>query len=348
MISRSKKVLAMDFGSRSIKMVEGLYKKGKLNIDRTVLLDLPDGIYENGYIRDSDMLQDILSSFMRLNNIKNSDTIAVISSTDILTRDVIIPNVSDEEIEGILNYKITDYIPIEPEDYIIQYINEGEFIENGNKLIKLFIIAMPKIIAKEHFDLLRNLDLKPKVLDFQSNAMKNLLSHMIENGYETEDKTIVSIDIGFFSTKLTILKNKRIEVSRIIPIGIKDILDDLYMHTNVNVSEKELLSNMLHLKYTDLIEEDLLQIDKSLGKFLSRLYESIKMVFTYYVSQEQNNIIDLLVLQGSIVNNSKIKEGLENFLNVKTVNINSFRNILDRDLCLYANAIGSLIRGELQ
>lgn len=348
MISRSKKVLAMDFGSRSIKMVEGLYKKGKLNIDRTVLLDLPDGIYENGYIRDSDMLQDILSSFMRLNNIKNSDTIAVISSTDILTRDVIIPNVSDKEIEGILNYKITDYIPIEPEDYIIQYINEGEFIENGNKLIKLFIIAMPKIIAKEHFDLLRNLDLKPKVLDFQSNAMKNLLSHMIENGYETEDKTIVSIDIGFFSTKLTILKNKRIEVSRIIPMGIKDILDDLYMHTNVNVSEKELLSNMLHLKYTDLIEEDLLQIDQSLDKFLSRLYESIKMVFTYYVSQEQNNIIDLLVLQGSIINNPKIKEGLENFLNVKTVNINSFRNILDRDLCLYANAIGSLIRGELQ
>lgn len=342
----SKKVLAMDFGSRSIKMVEGVYKKEHLNIERTLLLDLPQGLYEDGYIKDSHILEDIIRSFLRLNSIKSMDTIGLVSSSDILTRDVVIPNVTEEEVEGILKYKISDYIPIEPEDYIVQYINEGVFIEGGNEFIKLFIIAMPKLIAKEHFELFKNLDLKPKVLDIQSNAIKKLLIYNNENGNNTKDKTIALLDIGFESTKLTIIKDEKIEVSRIVPLAVKDLLDDLYISTNV--SERELLYSIFHINDIDLQAEEIVQIDKSLSSFLSRLFESIDMIFRYFISQEEENEIDLIVLQGSIANNPTISEKLENYLNIKTLNMNSFKNILDKDLHLYSNAIGSLIRGDVK
>lgn len=337
----------MDFGTRSIKMAEGIFKNGKLNIEKTFLLDLPKGVYEDGYINDKNTLSEIMDSFLRLNNIKTENTVAVVNSTDILTRDIVIPSVGIDEIEGILKYKITDYIPIDPEDYIVQYINEGVFMENGNEKLKLFIVAMPKTIAEGHFNLLRDLDLKPRILDFKSNAIRKFLffDEIIKKNSIIKGKTIASIDIGFSSTNLTILKDEIIEISRNIPLGIKNILENV----DLNLTQREILDSVVSLKNIDkasITKEESLEITGALNNLLSRLFDSLEMVFRYYSSQEQNNRIDLIVLQGSIVNIDDITERFENYLNIKTLSINSLKGVLDKNLSLYSNAIGSLIRGE--
>ncbi|OLS03923.1 pilus assembly protein PilM [Tissierella creatinophila] len=346
---RSKKVLSMDFDTRSIKMAEGIFKKGKLNIEATFLLDLPEGVYEDGYINDKNLLSEIMDSFLRLNNIKTDNIVAVVNSSDILTRDIIIPSVGEDEIEGILKYKIADYIPIDPEDYIVQYINEGVFMENGNEKLKLFIVAMPKTLAKQHFDLLRDLDLKPRILDFQSNAIRKFLSfnETIEKNSIIKEKTIASINVEFATTNLTILKDEAIEISRNIPLGIKNILENV--DVNLNLTEREILDSIFSFKKSDkssLTEEENLEITGALNNLLSRLFDSLEMVFRYYSSQEQNNKIDLIILQGSIADVDDIKERFENYLNIKTLSINSLNGLLDKNLDIYSNAIGSLIRGE--
>lgn len=330
-------------------MAEGIFKKGHLNINGTFLLDLPEGMYEDGYINDKNLLSETIDSFLRLNNIKTENTVAVVNSSDILTRDIIIPSVGEDEIEGILKYKITDYIPIDPEDYIVQYINEGVFMENGNEKLKLFVIAMPKAIAEQHFNLLKDLDLKPRILDFQSNAIRKLLSfnEIIRKNPSIKEKTIASIDVGFSNTGLTILKDGRIEISRNISLGMKNILENI--DTNLNLTQREILDSLLSLKDTDresLTGEANLEITGALNNLLSRLFDSLDMVFRYYSSQEQNNRIDIIVLQGSIVNMDDIKERFESYLNIKAISIDDLDGIMDKDLYLYSNAIGSLIRGE--
>lgn len=345
---KSRNLLSIDFGTRSIKMVKGIFKNGKLGIDKTLLLDLPKGLYEDGYIKDKNLLGEIMGSFLRLNDIKRDEVIAVVNSTAILTRDITIPNVEKDEIDGILEYMITDYIPLEPEEYIIQYVNEGTFMEDGNEKLKLFIVAMPKDIAKQHFNLLKDLDLKPRVLDFQSNSMRKFffLNKAINNNSIIKAKTIASIDIGFYSTKLTIFKGKDIEISRNISLGTKDILQKSHM----NSMEREDLSSLSSFKKIDaenLTEEEDLETTESLNNMLDRLLDSLEMIFRYYSSQEQKYEINLIILQGRTININYIKEKFENYFNIKTVSINAFDEILDADLCLYSNAIGGLIRGEI-
>lgn len=350
MLKKSKKVLAMDFGTRSIKIAEGSFKKGKLSVARTFVMDLPTGVYEDGHILDTDAIGQALDSFLRINGVKTEETIAVVNSSDILTRDITVPNVSEEEIEGILRYKITDYIPIDPEDYIVQWINEGTIMESGNEKIKLFIIAMLKSIAEGHFNLLKNLDLKPKVLDFQSNAIRKLIYFSEKNSTDSivDGKTIASLDIGYFSSKVTILKQEKIEISRIIPLGVKDILENI--DYSMSLDRNEVLNYLLDSnsrKGKDLDSDEGLEITRALTSFLSRLFENLEMVFRYYNSQEQNNEVNLIMLQGSIVNILELKERFENYLNIKTISIDSLTGIVDKDLYLYSNAIGSLIRGEM-
>lgn len=313
----SQRMLSMDFGSKNIKIVDGIFKKGKLKIEKAYLLELPEHLYEDGYIKNEDILKQIIDSFLRLNNIKIKNTTAVINSLDILTRDIIIPNVKDSEISGILKYKISDYIPLDPKQYIIQYINKGIIVKDGNEMIRLFIIAMPRIIVDQHFNLLKNLGLKPKVLDYQANAIKKLLSlnEIVNSNIMVEKKTIASIDIGFFSTKLSILQNINMEIGRVIPLGLKDLGEGL-------------------------------ELDISLESFLTKLFESIKMIFRYYNSQETTGEIELIVLQGHLAENGEVGAIFEGYLNIKTISISSLTGAEGYDLNLYSNAIGGIIRGD--
>lgn len=347
--SKSKKMLSMDFGTRSIKIVEGKFKKGRLDIGKSYLLRLNEGVYEDGRIRDRDMLKATIDSFIKLSDIKTEEVVAVVHSTDILTRDVVLPNLSPEEIDGILRYKISDYIPIDPEEYLVQYISQGVFMEDGVEKLKIFIIAMPKTIAEEHFNLLKDLGLKPKVLDFQSNAIRKLLSfnETIKDNPMIKGKTVTSIDIGFFSTKLTIVKDSHIEISRMIPLGIRNLFENI--DESIDLTDREILNVAFDLKEinTKALEfEEKLEIDVALNSFLSRVFDSLEMIFRYYNSQEPGNAVDLILLQGDISTVEEVREKFEDYLNIKTLGIDSLLGILDEDLHLYSNAVGSLIRGE--
>lgn len=344
---RSKKVLSMDFGRRNVKLVEGIFKRDRLSIKNTFTIDLPEEAYENGYIKDENALKESIDSFLKLNNIKSNETISVINSSDILTREIILPNVEEEEIDGILKYSITDYIPIEADDYIIQYIKQGIFLEDNNEKLKLLIIAMPKSMVEQHLKLLQDLNLKPKVLDFQGNAMRKFLlfNEIIGADFELKEKTVTSIDIGFSSTKVTILQDENIKIYRIIELGIDDILKNL----DIGLSQREILESISNLKYDeakDLRSEEDLEILRALSSFLSRLFESLEMVFRYYVSQEIDNNIDLIILQGDLENIHDMQAEFQSYFNIETVSINSLINLEDKNISLYSNPIGALIRGE--
>lgn len=335
----------MDFGSKSVKIAEGTFSKGNLNIMNTFSIDLPKGVYDDGYILDENILKETIDSGLRLNNIQRGDTIAVVDSTNILTREISLPNVTAEDIEGILMYKIDDYIPIDIEDYIVQYIRQGTLIEDGNEKIKLFIIAMPKDLIVSHLNLLKDLDLRPRILDFKSNSVRKILQFSGKNNSELDiaGKTIANIDFAFSNTKLTILKDGNIMISRVINMGIKDILENLKSDSNLDLSENELMEKLLELEN---IDDETCEISVALRIFLMNFFENIEMVFRYYNSLDPRNNVDLILLQNIFAENHVLRSKFYEYLDIETKSISSLQGIIDKDLNIYSNAVGSLIRGE--
>lgn len=323
-------------------MVEGNFKKGNLQVTNKYILDLPNGIYEDGYIKDMEVLKEVMDSFLRLNDIKRRDAIGVVNSTDILTRDIVLPSVTSEEVEGILKYKINDYIPIDLESYVVQYINQGVFMEGGNEKLKIFIIAMPKEIISSHFNLLEDLNFKARILDVQSNAVRKLISfNSIKVKKDSEHGTIANIDIGYFNTKLTILKEGNIEISRTLALGTKNVLENLSLRDDT--IEKESLDELLSLRS---LHDEKSELRLALNIFLGKLFENLEMVFRYYSSLDPANDINLILLQGSVIKIEAIQEQFQDYLNIKTLAIDSIEENTIEELYLYSNAVGSLIRGE--
>ena len=335
MLFKNKKTLSIDFDTRSVKIVEASFKKDRLNIYDTFTIDLPEGTYEDGYIIDPGLLRDTLDSFLRLNEVKREDATVVLNSTDILTREIVLPNVTDEEVDGILKYQINDYIPIDVDEYVVQYLDQGVFMEEGNEKRKLFISAMPKEIVVSFLDLLADLDFKPKVLDFKSNAIRKLVDYNIDS---IGKETVAVVDIGYTNTSLSILKEGYIEVSRTLILGIREVLD----RGELNSSEEERMEELLSLEESDIVKEGL---ENSLEDFLRSLFEQLDMVFRYYNSAEVNNSIDLIFVQGDIVKLKKVEEMFEEYLSIETTSIDSLDEEMEEELYLYGTAIGAILRG---
>ena len=335
MLFKNKKTLSIDFDTRSVKIVEASFKKDRLNIYDTFTIDLPEGTYEDGYIIDPGLLRDTLDSFLRLNEVKREDASVVLNSTDILTREIVLPNVTDEEVDGILKYQINDYIPIDVDEYVVQYLDQGVFMEEGNEKRKLFISAMPKEIVVSFLDLLADLDFKPKVLDFKSNAIRKLVDYNIDS---IGKETVAVVDIGYTNTSLSILKEGYIEVSRTLILGIREVLD----RGELNSSEEERMEELLSLEESDIVKEGL---ENSLEDFLRSLFEQLDMVFRYYNSAEVNNSIDLIFVQGDIVKLKKVEEMFEEYLSIETTSIDSLDEEMEEELYLYGTAIGAILRG---
>ncbi len=131
----------------------------------------------------------------------------------------------EEEIENILKFQIEEYIPMESKDYVVQYKIIGNIYEDNVEKLNILLIAIPQNIIESHFQLIKDLNLNPLVLDYQPNSVAKIIktNSFVNNTYPTENITFAAVDLGYSNTKVSIIQNGVIIVSRIIEMGIKHV-----------------------------------------------------------------------------------------------------------------------------
>lgn len=342
-----RKVLSMDIGAHKIKIVEGSNTKNGIQINNFLSIETPEGSLRDGIILDKDLMHYVISEELRNKKIKTKDVYLTINSSKIVTREIVIPKVEYDEIDKILKYQIEDYLPINVNDYIIQFkIIEGINADDIEKL-RILVIAIQKNIIDDYYELVRNLNLNPIVLDYQPNSISKLLKYnsVVNNTFPLQNLTIASIDIGYDSTKISIIKNGNVLVTKIVEIAGKYI-DESILNLNCNDENlgeiKNKIINISHSYDNKSNDENILSILKSAVLIIA---EKIEAVFRYYLNRKTDNKINMIILSGGISNINGLDNLFGNIFNIPTININSLDSVWFKgSLINYANAIGSIIR----
>ncbi len=342
-----RKVLSMDIGAHKIKIVEGSNTKNGIQINNFLSIETPEGSLRDGIILDKDLMHYVISEELRNKKIKTKDVYLTINSSKIVTREIVIPKVEYDEIDKILKYQIEDYLPINVDDYIIQFkIIEGINADDIEKL-RILVIAIQKNIIDDYYELVRNLNLNPIVLDYQPNSISKLLKYnsVVNNTFPLQNLTIASIDIGYDSTKISIIKNGNVLVTKIVEIAGKYI-DESILNLNCNDENlgeiKNKIINISHSYDNKSNDENILSILKSAVLIIA---EKIEAVFRYYLNRKTDNKINMIILSGGISNINGLDNLFGNIFNIPTININSLDSVWFKgSLINYANAIGSIIR----
>ena len=336
----SGKNLSIDFGANEIKVVEGKYSKKGVVINKSFAIKVPQGIYKDGEILDMDALGYAFKSGLSEHKISSGNANVVINSSKVIMREISMPSVSDDYIDSILSYQLQDYIPIHPEDYVVNYIKLGTIYEDNVEKINLLLIGVPRNIVETHLNLLKLVNLKPMVMDYQGNAISKLIytSDSINNFYSNQE-TIASVDIGYDSTSLTITENGVIKVPRVIEGGAGELIKSL--SSQLNLDEDEVFHMVYELE--DLNgDSELAQTARSV---LQDIMERVEMIFRYYKTREIGNDINLILLSGGLSNVGGIEKLFSEFFDISTVKLSSLNRVkFNGDLPKYANAIGGLIR----
>lgn len=346
-IINTPKYTSIDFNSNEIRIVEGKATKKTIQINKYCSIGIPNGIYEDGIINDSEQLAYLIKTGLSTNKISLGNTFAVINSSEIILREVLFPKVDPKDIDNLIKYQLGDYIPIHPEDYVVNYIILGTQLDNGIEKLNLLLIGVPITIVESHLNLLKDIGLKPLALDYKGNAICKLLGFNGNlNNITYSDKTIAFIEISYDNTSLTIIKDGYIRVSRIIEHNFftlfKKFKDKLGLEDDDIIKKIESIEDIS----IDISPNDSdYDFRKGIKESIQDIMGKTEMIFRYYRTREVSNNIDTIVLHGDMSKVEGIDKLFENFFNIECVKLNSISKLkFDGDLSLYANAIGGLIR----
>lgn len=346
-----KKVLSIDIGSYEIKVVEGKETKNGVKVDNYFSILTPEDAYMDGEILDKDLIYYVLNEKIKNKKIRTKDVYLTINSSSIITREVTIPKVEEEEIENILKFQIEEYIPMESKDYVVQYKIIGNIYEDNVEKLNMLLIAIPQNIIESHFQLIKDLNLNPLVLDYQPNSIAKIIktNSFINNTYPTENITFAAVDLGYSNTKVSIIQNGVIIVSRIVEMGIKHVDQNIlnfFDYTFEELEEKKL--EIVDISRIEEEYDDSNRLVNIVRNSIENLNDRIDIVFRYYLSREIDNKINIILLYGGGANIGGLPSLFSNYFDIPTIKVESFDNIVfSGNMSKYINSIGSIIRLEV-
>lgn len=345
---KKKKIVAFDMGSFNIKIIVGMYYKNEVTIEKYINLQTPKDAIIDGEIKKQDELALKISEVLKANNIKVKDATCTTNSTLIINREITIPKVKDEEMDTVVRYEIQQYLPINLDDYILQVtiLNEEEI--NGVKKLNVRVIAYPDKIAREYYNLLLKLDLKPYALDVNYNAVNKFINYTgINSEFEHKSNDSVAfIDLGASSIDVNIYKNGQLDFTRIIKDCGNEIDEMLVERSGLGANEVQSFKARSITLNESLEPENIL-----VRQIVDDWIDKIEKIIQFYKNKNMGNQLNNIIIFGGSSKLNGMEEYMTKRLGIKTktngISKIAFKSNDDgKPIDDFINVIGSVIRNE--
>lgn len=353
----TKEVISIDIGSEKIKFVVGRYSKNKLILEKIFTVNTPEGSTSDGNILNTMVLsktiekaiKDILGEKSKIKEVNITS-----NSTTIINREIIVPKAAEDELDTLVRYEIAQYLPINLDDYILQYNVVDEVKQEEVSKFKVLVITYPNKLAKQYYEVINTAKLKANILDVTFNSIRKLLANTTsinEREYNKED-SIALIDMGAETLNVNIYNGGQMDFTRIIKSGGSLIDRDIARKLGITLKEAEVkkigLSNINYSAFEENSEE--LLVNNTIANIVDEWVEELNRIIQFYRNKKMGNKIDRIYIYGGNSNLKGIDEYLASKMNLSVERLSSFNNVVINDninkeeLNLYLNAIGSIIR----
>lgn len=346
---KDREVVVFDFGTSLIKVLIGKFYRNKVVVRDCIIEKTPEGSVIDGAIINILALESVVKKIIEENDIKVKDAICTTNSSSIINREIYIPKVDKSEMDTVIKFEIQEYLPINLNNYIVQYIELGEEEVDGKEKIKVNVIAYPEKVARTYCEFIKNLGLKPYALDTTFNSLNKIVRVSKEiNEYEYNDgDTLAFIDIGAASVNVNIYKDEKLDFTRLLKFGGNEIDEALKNKCNISQNAFERVK-FQEVNLIDLEEEGPSAVVRDI---IEKWTSEIDRIFKFYKSRDIGNKIDRIFIYGGISKTKGIESYLSGRFTTKVRRIKELSNVYFEDnrdgeasIEKYVNAIGALIR----
>lgn len=347
---KSIRLVSLDIGSSDIKIVEGQVKGGKLKIYNMKKIKSPEDIIQDGELFNEESILLKLKEEMKTQGVRTKNIALVSSSSTIISREIIVPYVeNNEELKTLVNYEIEQFLAINLNNYVIQFMRLEEVMVDEVRKQKIFTIIYPKNLIESYRNLAEKLLLNPYALDISNNSIRKLSS--IADIYNVDlinkEESILYLDLGYKSVDLSIVNNNKLEFIRVMPIGGIEIDRFIADLNGISMEEAEEIKKTQvevgkHRKENPL--------NDGVVEVIEGWLEDLNRIIQFYTNKSNGKKISHIYLYGGtsklrgIDEYVSLKTGIETTKIITANNIEFSKNVNTTTIEEYVNALGALVR----
>lgn len=207
-----------------MRIVQGRPMDSNLNftVDDFGTLYLPGFMAPNMNEEQIEACATELKGFLTRKKMRAQKAIAGLGINGIISRNVRVPNLKPKDLQNMMQLNISEYLPVNPEDYAFDYKVLQLIEEEGSEYLELMVAAISHRQVEQCTQLLEKAGLKPMVIDILPNMTYRLFEHI-----SYQDMLVV--DGGMDGTHISIFKGSNLFMYADIPFKMNPLaVNDYY------------------------------------------------------------------------------------------------------------------------
>lgn len=341
------KVLSIEISNSVIRMCQMDYKKTNPRVYRHAMIDTPQGAYMDGRVLKPELLKDVIVYALKENKMYNTkDVVFSISSSKIITREVMLPAIKEKLIPNMIKANLSEYFPIDLSAYEVSHL-VLEKIEEGSDAgkYKVLILAAEKHMVDSYDNLATSCGLRLVSLDYAGNSIFQAIKN------EDESSRVMILKIEEKSTTVTIVNHKNLMLQRAINYGINEVIDEITKNRVFNVDNYDeawdLAKRKACIKYWINEDAQRTSVDMStrlenrdfdesqeireakieVTKSTEQLINSIRRVIEFYASRNNGETVDQILISGCAGDINGLARLFSNEFGIKTTVLNRLEGV---------------------
>lgn len=339
------KVLNIEIGRILTRMCEVDYKKNHNHVENNCVFETPPGLVNDGQIDQPGDMADTLLHYVSEQQIKLKRVMFTISSTRIVTREVVLPYVSKDKIINMLQANAADYLPVKVQDYHLTYKLLDVFTDETKvKRMKLLFLAVPLGLLEGYYDLAKFMNMTLECIEYTGNSIIEMINQIKPEG------VALSIHMGEAGSVVTVFKDGVMDLQRHVSAGAMLAVDAMQEFEDLPDDDFNRMDTLQKLIRDDVVntvlpsEDDIAEANEKYNQvrddFTRRAFQKVYItrafahylgqllrIIDYYRSKNPDVVLDSVYLSG-IGTEIKGIDGLIEFeLGIKTRKINSLPKV---------------------
>ncbi len=258
---------------------------------------------------------------------------------------------TEEEMASSILLEARKHIPLDGSETVVDYQILGDDPNETDK-VRVLLVATTKKLYEGHQDFLREIELKPGIIDIEPLAMLN--SYVI-NSQLPDNGVVIFLNIGAKKTTLSVFGRKDAFFTRDLNVAGYSFTSELMAKYGLDYHEAE------KVKKEQGMEPDLPNKQSGSSDSLSlaekttmeKLGDEINRSLRYYVKETGQSVFTHMALTGGGVLLPGLDTYLSNKFNLPLELYNPFNQLDSREPLdmenpyQFATAVGLVIRGDL-
>lgn len=315
--------VGIDIGTHSIKLA---YFKGdtlvnlgvqEISQDTPISTLLPEE-------RDS-AISTALKKIFAAAQVSVKKAIVSVSGDAVVVRYIILPKITEKELEATIKFEAEPYISFPMEQAVIDFQILGDNDEENIKRMNVLLVAAKREAIDRQVNLLKNVGARPVLIDVDAFALENIFENIVEEGENAGG--IVLLNIGATYTNINIIENGVSRFTRDVSIAGNNFTKALQRDLKLDYRAAEELKKTqgVILNEEEIGNNEVMQISGILRPVFHELMGEIRRSLDYYQAQSGERSLKKIVLSGGSALLKNIEKAIAQETKLSVEKLNPFK-----------------------